>query len=151
MRRICSYGSVSMRRPSRRISPPAMRPGGSSRPMIAMPVSDFPAPDSPTTPSPSPGASENEMPSTAVSVPRRVGNSTRRSFTSSSGSLIGTAGQLRGQWGRQPVADQVYRKHEHDERDAREYRDPPFARHHEIVADADQRAERRLGRRHAHA
>ena len=31
-----------------------MRPGGSSRPMIAMPVSDLPAPDSPTTPSTSP-------------------------------------------------------------------------------------------------
>src|SRR5919107_1860656 len=39
-----------MRAPSRRISPPAIRPGGSSRPMIAAPVSDLPAPDSPTTP-----------------------------------------------------------------------------------------------------
>ena len=39
-----------------RISPPAMRPGGSSRPMIAAPVSDLPAPDSPTTPRISPGA-----------------------------------------------------------------------------------------------
>ena len=34
--------------------PPAMRPGGSSRPMTAAPVSDLPAPDSPTTPSTSP-------------------------------------------------------------------------------------------------
>ena len=37
--------------------PPAMRPGGSSRPMIALPVSDLPAPDSPTTPKISPGRS----------------------------------------------------------------------------------------------
>ena len=34
--------------------PPAMRPGGSMKPMIAAPVSDLPAPDSPTTPSTSP-------------------------------------------------------------------------------------------------
>ncbi len=49
-------GRLSMRRPSSRISPPAMRPGGSSRPMMAAPVSDLPAPDSPTTPRISPGA-----------------------------------------------------------------------------------------------
>jgi hypothetical protein len=30
--------------------PPAMRSGGSRSPMIAAPVSDLPAPDSPTTP-----------------------------------------------------------------------------------------------------
>ena len=35
-------------------SPPAMRPGGSIRPMMAVPVIDLPAPDSPTTPSTSP-------------------------------------------------------------------------------------------------
>ena len=58
--------------------PPAMRPGGSSRPMMAAPVSDLPAPDSPTTPSTSPGAMSNETSSSARSVPRRVGNSTRR-------------------------------------------------------------------------
>ena len=68
-----------------RISPAATRPGGSSRPMIAAPVSDLPAPDSPTTPSTSPGAMANDTSSTAVSTPRRVGNSTRRWRTSSSG------------------------------------------------------------------
>ena len=46
--------------------------------MIAMPVSDLPAPDSPTTPSTSPGAMAKDTSSTATSVPRRVGNSTRR-------------------------------------------------------------------------
>ncbi len=34
---------------------------------------DFPAPDSPTTPSTSPGAIENDTRSTAVNAPRRVG------------------------------------------------------------------------------
>ena len=53
--------------------------------MIAEPVSDLPAPDSPTTPRISPGAIANDTSSSATSVPRRVGNSTRRWFTSSSG------------------------------------------------------------------
>ena len=43
-----------MRCPASRISPPVMRPGGSSRPITAAPVSDLPAPDSPTTPRISP-------------------------------------------------------------------------------------------------
>src|SRR6266850_7705507 len=77
-----------MRRPSSRISPEAMRPGGSSRPMMALPVSDLPAPDSPTTPKTSPGAMSNDTSSTASKVPRRVGNSTRRFFTSRSGGLL---------------------------------------------------------------
>ena len=40
---------------------------------MAAPVSDLPAPDSPTTPRISPGAMSNEMSSSATSVPRRVG------------------------------------------------------------------------------
>ena len=51
----------------------------------------------------------------------------------------------------QPVADDVHRQHEHDEGDRGEQRDPPDAREHELVADADQRAERGIGRRHADA
>ena len=54
--------------------------------MIAAPVSDLPAPDSPTTPSTSPGAIVKLTSCTATSVPRRVGNSTRRFSTASSGS-----------------------------------------------------------------
>src|SRR6187455_341401 len=84
-----------MRRPSKRISPAAIRPGGSSRPMIDAPVSDLPAPDSPTTPRISPGAIEKEMSSSATSVPRRPGNSTRRFVTSSSGVGIGLAARGR--------------------------------------------------------
>ncbi len=40
--------------------------------MIAAPVSDLPAPDSPTTPSTSPGAMAKHTSCTATSVPRRV-------------------------------------------------------------------------------
>ena len=39
---------------------------------MAAPVRDLPAPDSPTTPSTSPGSMDKEIPSTATSVPRRV-------------------------------------------------------------------------------
>src|SRR5689334_2301535 len=179
-----------------------MRPGGSSSPMIAAPVSDLPAPDSPTTPSTSPGAIANETPFTAVSTPRRVGNSTRRSRTSRSGcpstvlfasaarprsgltfarltlAFAATAPALRARCPRcgetepddraadnacrsrpqprvervtQPVAEQVDREHHDDERDAGEQRHPPFAGEQEVVADANQRAERRLRRRDANA
>src|SRR5205823_9176803 len=83
--RIASYGRLSMRRPDKRISPRAMRPGGSINPMIAAPVNDLPAPDSPTTPSTSPGAIVKLTSRTAASVPRRVGNSTRSAQTSNSG------------------------------------------------------------------
>ncbi len=53
-------------------------------PITAAPVSDLPAPDSPTTPSTSPAAISKETSCTAVSVPRRVGNSTRSRSTASS-------------------------------------------------------------------
>jgi hypothetical protein len=82
MWRIARMARLSMRWPSSRISPLATRPGGSSRPMMAAPVSDLPAPDSPTTPRISPGAMAKEMSSSARSVPRRLGNSTTRFLTS---------------------------------------------------------------------
>ena len=53
--------------------------------MIAVPVMDLPAPDSPTTPSTSPGAMSRLTSSMATSVPRRVLNSTRRWRTSRRG------------------------------------------------------------------
>ena len=45
----------------------------------------LPAPDSPTTPSTSPGAMSNDTPSMAVRAPRRIGNSTRRFCTVNTG------------------------------------------------------------------
>ena len=44
---------------------------------MAAPVSDLPAPDSPTTPRTSPASIEKDTSSSARSVPRRVGNSTQ--------------------------------------------------------------------------
>jgi hypothetical protein len=76
IRRILSGGRASMRVPSSHISPAAMRPGGSISPMIAAPVIDLPAPDSPTTPSTSPASMEKLTSSTATRAPDRVGNST---------------------------------------------------------------------------
>ena len=57
-------------------------------PIAAGPVTDLPAPNTPTTPSTSPGAMSNETPSIAFSTPRRVTNSTRRSRTERTGSVI---------------------------------------------------------------
>jgi hypothetical protein len=48
-------------------------------------VTDLPEPDSPTTARVSPGASENEIPSTALTVPRRVKKYVLRSLTSRRG------------------------------------------------------------------
>src|SRR5258708_542223 len=142
-----------MRRPASRIWPPAIRPGGSSRPMMALPVSDLPAPDSPTTPSTSPGAISKETSSTASKVPRRVGNSTRRPRTSSSGGLFDVlislplgSSQLGIERVAQPVAQQIDREHECREHDSWKDGDPPVAGLQNLVAEPDQRAERRLGR-----
>ena len=96
-----------MRRPASRISPPTWRSGGSSSPMIAPPVMDFPAPDSPTTPSTSPSAMSKEASSTASNVPRRVAISTRRLRTERSGSAIAEPGIERVA---QPVAEQIHRQ-----------------------------------------
>ena len=51
----------------------------------------------------------------------------------------------------QPVAEQIHRQHQNRQRQARKRHDPPFARKEEVLADPDQRAERRLGRRQADA
>src|SRR3712207_4666030 len=106
-----------MRRPASEMVPPAMRPGGSSRPMMAAPVMDLPAPDSPTTPSTSPGWMLKETSSSATSVPRRVGNSTRRFFTSSRGNVLDILPQLRIEGVAQPVAQEIDGEHEDDQRE----------------------------------
>src|SRR5687768_16902994 len=125
-RRSSSSGRLSMRRPASDTAPPAIRPGGSIRPTTAMPVIDLPAPDSPTTPSTSPGASENETPSTTVSTPCRVANSTRRSATSST---LGAPPPPLPESGieriTQPVAEDIEGEYQRDQGDAGEHRDPP--------------------------
>ena len=51
----------------------------------------------------------------------------------------------------EPVAQEIHGEHENGKRDARKDGDPPFPGKQEIVADSDQRAERRGGRRDANA
>ena len=114
---------------------------------MAAPVSDLPAPLSPTTPSTSPGPISKETSSSARSTPRRVGNSTVRSRTSAAGHR--SSPQPRVQRVAQPIAEQIDRQHHQHERDARENRHPPLAAEQEVISYADQRAERGLGRRQA--
>src|SRR6218665_2598704 len=151
--------SWSMRWPCSRIWPETMRPGGSSKPMMAAPVSDLPAPDSPTTPRISPGAMEKLMSSSARKLPRRPGHLTTKFLTSRSdmggGACYGQAAVGSAQAGveriAQPVAQQVHRQRNQHQHGARENGNPPFAREQEVVAGADQRAQRGRGRRRAHA
>src|SRR5690606_35527914 len=127
---------------------------GSMRPITALPVIDLPAPDSPTTPSTSPCAMSSETSSTATSTPFRVGKTTRKLRTERTGVLMDTSSaspQLRVQGIAQPIAEQIDRQHQCSKGDARKYDDPILSRHEEVVADADQRAERRLGRRQSDA
>src|SRR5580698_713177 len=136
-----------------------MRPGGSINPMIARPATDFPAPDSPTTPNTSPLAMSKEIPSMARRTLWRVTNSTPRLRTERTGWVMrsdvlewGIAlSQLRIKRVAQPVAEQIDREDQSGQRDAGEGHDPPFAREQIIVADADQGAERRHGVGHAGA
>ena len=62
-----------------------MRPGFGFRLRIDIIVTLFPEPDSPTTPSVWPGRTENETPSTALTMPSSVLKYVRRSRTSRSG------------------------------------------------------------------
>src|SRR5713226_6207429 len=118
-----------MRRPASVMLPPAILSGGSNNPMIAAPVNDLPAPDSPTTPSTSPGAMSKLTSSTATSVPRRVGTSTRRFSTLSSSSVVlRMSAQLWIERFTQPVAQKVDREDQQRQHDPREERDPPIAR-----------------------
>src|SRR5882757_8975319 len=118
-----------------------MRPGGSIRPMIASPVTDFPAPDSPTTPSTSPLAMSKEIPSMARRALRRVTNSTRRLRTESTGSVMRFAAckpvssELRIERVAQPVAEQVDGENQSRQRNAGKGDDPPFAGKQIVVTD----------------
>src|SRR5476651_1865385 len=105
-----------------------MRPGGSINPMMASPVTDFPAPDSPTTPSTSPLAMSNEMPSMARRTLWRVTNSTPRLRTERTGGVMRSEilgeeialAQLRIERIAQPVAEQVDREDQSGQRNAGE-------------------------------
>src|SRR4051812_43576326 len=108
-----------------------MRPGRSISPMTASPVTDLPAPDSPTTPSTSPLAMSNEIPSMARRTLRRVANSTSRLRTERTGSVMRfdahASSKLRVERVAQPVAEQVDGEDQARQCDARKGDDPPLA------------------------
>src|SRR5690554_7796191 len=126
--------------------PPATRPGGSRSPTMALPVSDFPAPDSPTTPRISPASTEKESPSIAFRMPRRVGNSICRFSISMTVMRALPLAQFGIKRVAQPVADQIDREHQHDEGCRGEEGNPPLPGEEEVVADADRSEERRVGK-----
>src|SRR3954453_10916059 len=132
-----------------------MRPGGSIRPITASPVTDLPAPDSPTTPSTSPLPMSNEIPSMARRLLRRVTNSTLRLRTERTGSVmrsdVRASSEFRVQRIAQPVAEQIDGQDQTCKGKTGKGDDPPLAGEQVIVADADQRAQRRHGVRHAGA
>src|ERR1700712_1827685 len=130
-----------------------MRPGGSIKPITARPVTDLPAPDSPTTPSTSPLAMSKEIPSMAHRLLRRLTNSTLRLRTERTGwvmrSDVCASSEVGIERVAQPVAEQVDGQDQACQREAGEGDDPPLTRDQIVVADPDQRSERRHGVRHA--
>src|ERR1700694_742382 len=85
----------------------------------------------------SPFATEILTCCTALTMPRRVANSTVRSLTSSSGCavmVLPSRPSLRIDDVAQAVAKQVEAEHRYHQCEAGKQRDPPFARHHEARA-----------------
>src|SRR5688572_28292406 len=107
--------------------PPTMRPGGdATRRMMESDVTLLPHPDSPTTASVSPGATEKETPSTARTMPSRVKKCVFRSSISSRGALVSiasgshVAGEARIERVAQTIAQHVHRQHGEGQEDAGE-------------------------------
>ena len=100
--------------PSKRIAPPTMRPGGDgiSR-RIDSELTVLPDPDSPTSPTISPGRTANETSSTTRFAPSSVSNSTVRPSISSNASVPDVGGAVPSV----VVAVDVGRR-DHDPRDA---------------------------------
>ncbi len=133
-----------------------MRPGGSSRPMIAAPVMRLAGA----------GLADHAEHLARLRCRRRrrrarpacrAASGIRRAGGTSSSGSVGRRPGHRHQRSfgfrasRSQSPSRLTDSTSSDQRDAGEDRDPPFAGEQEVVADADQRAERGLGRRHADA
>src|SRR5690606_906733 len=145
--------------PMNRISPPTMRPGWLTSRMMDAAVMLLPQPDSPTTPTVSPGYSWKLTPSTALTTPRSVKKCVRRFRTSRIGSAfmvrsvsgsISSLPQARVQRVPQPFAQQVDAQHRQQNRDAGKGGQPPRAEN-VLPALGNHGAPRGLGRLHAQA
>src|SRR5262245_26010347 len=153
--------------PEKITEPSAILPARSRIRITAYDVTDLPEPDSPTMPSVSPLPTWMSTCCTALTIPRRVVNSTVRSRTSSSGCAVmgastgrhpkirkttpckvaeGWCGMVPGLPSRPPlriddvaqaIAKQVEAEHRDHQRKAREQGNPPLARNHEARAFRD--------------
>src|SRR5262245_19064667 len=99
-----------------RIRPSRMRPGGDAmRRSTDSEVTLLPQPDSPTTAKVSPGATENDTPSTARTTPSRVKKWVFRFSISSSGAAaamaLHVAGKARIERIAHPVAEEIDRQY----------------------------------------
>src|SRR5689334_17375130 len=125
MRRISTSLRPSRSRPSNRIEPSTMRPGGDgTKRSTESAVTLLPQPDSPTTARVSPAPTSKETPSTARTTPSRVKKCVRRSSMARSGAFNGRVSHAARKPGieriAQAVADQVHRQHGQRQEDAGE-------------------------------
>src|SRR3954466_7633375 len=122
------------------------------RPMTVRNETLFPEPDSPTTPSVSPRATENDTPSTAFTRPSSVGKLTCRSLTSRSCSgtesspLDLRALLLRVERVAQAVSEEVHAQHDDEDCESREPHQPRRDEHLALrgVEEVPPRRRRRL-------
>src|SRR5205085_5101010 len=150
--RISSAGSFSRSWPLNSTSPVICAWSLLMRPMTVRNDTLLPEPDSPTTPSVSPRATEKETPSTAFTRPSSVGKLTCRSLTSRSCSGTGSpalrlrALLLRVERVAQPVTEEVHTQHDDQDREAREPHEPGRDEHLALrrVQEVPPRRRRRL-------
>src|SRR3981189_131153 len=110
--------------------------------MMAAPVSDLPARDSPTAPSTSRAPIAKEMPSTAVTLPRRAAKAMRSSSTSSRGRRVGSVSDTvaagNGAVDAQARIDRVVEEIDYEIDDDEEEGDQhEIGRHHRNVGKVD--------------
>src|SRR5262249_10740969 len=152
--RIWSSPAARMSRPVKCMAPSAICPARSRMRMTAYDVTDLPEPDSPTMPTVSPFAMVTLTCCTALTMPRRVGNSTVRALTSRSGTdsvMTRSRAALPIDDVTQAVAQEGKAEHGDHQRGAAEERHPPFARHHEGRALRHHDPPLLRGRAHAQA
>src|ERR1700753_253343 len=138
--------AFSRSRPLKVTSSAVTLPGASIRPISAIIVTLLPEPDSPTTPTTSPGATSRLMRSTAGS-PLKF---TARLRMVNSGVMSGHPFQFGIECVAQPVAEQIDREHRDQDGQTRHGDDPPGAV--DVIARRGQhRAPLRRRRLHAEA
>ena len=112
--------------PASRTSPSVTRPGGSINPMIANPVTLLPEPDSPTTATVSPGATENDTRCTACTVAREPTELDAQTVDLERRDAHAADPPTRIERVAQTVADEVDREHGEEDGEPGEHGEPPL-------------------------